>query len=81
MVQWFPERHGLRASHATPGCHIPGFRYIVTLKYIEYGFGYIIMRSLYTPYSIYLRGTISLKSGFGFGSFYLRDTEAAFVKT
>ena len=27
-------------------------------KWKEYGFGYIIIRSPYTPYSIYLRGTI-----------------------
>ena len=25
---------------------------------VEYGFGYIIIRSPYTPYSIYLRGAI-----------------------
>ena len=25
---------------------------------MEYGFGYVIIRSPYTPYSIYLRGTI-----------------------
>ena len=31
---------------------------IVPLKYIEYGFGYIIIRSPYTPYSVYLGGTI-----------------------
>ena len=30
---------------------------IVPLKWIEYGFGYIIIRSPYTPYSIYLRWT------------------------
>ena len=30
---------------------------IVPLKQTEYGFGYIIIRSPYTPYSIYLRGT------------------------
>ena len=28
----------------------------------EYGFGYIITRSPYTPYSIYLRGTIGVPS-------------------
>ena len=33
---------------------------IVPLKKIEYGFGYIIIRSPYTPYSIYLRRTINL---------------------
>ena len=40
---------------------MPGF--MVPLKQIEYGFGsiIIIIRSPYTPYSIYLRGTI----GFG----------------
>ena len=27
---------------------------------MEYGFGYIIIRSPYTPYSIYLRGTIGV---------------------
>ena len=31
-----------------------GFRMIVPLKYIEYGFGYTIIRSPYTPCSIYL---------------------------
>ena len=31
---------------------------IVPLKWIEYGFGYVIIRPPYTPYSIYLRGTI-----------------------
>ena len=31
---------------------------IVPLKQIEYGLGPIIMRSAYTPYSIYLSGTI-----------------------
>ena len=30
------------------------------LKYIEYGFGYIIVRFPPTPYSIYLRGTVGL---------------------
>ena len=29
----------------------------VPLKSIEYGFGYIVIRSPYNPYSIYLRGT------------------------
>ena len=33
-------------------------RVIVSLKKIEYAFGYIIIRSPYTPYSIYLRKTI-----------------------
>ena len=32
---------------------------IVSLKKIEYGFGYIIIRSPYTLYSLYLRGTIT----------------------
>ena len=31
---------------------------IVPLKQIEYGFGCIIVRPSYNPYSIYLRGTI-----------------------
>ena len=30
----------------------------VPLKQIEFGLGYNIIRSPYTPYSIYLRGTI-----------------------
>ena len=38
---------------------LPGF--VVPLKRIEYGFGYIIVRSPYIPYSIYLRGTITPK--------------------
>ena len=29
---------------------------LVPLKYTEYGFGYSIIRSPYTPYSVYLRG-------------------------
>ena len=29
---------------------------IAPLKQIEYGFGYVIIRCPYTPYSIYLRG-------------------------
>ena len=33
---------------------------IVPLKVIEYGFGKITIRSPYTPYSIYLRGTITV---------------------
>ena len=33
-------------------------RAMVPLKLIEYGFGHIIIRYPYTPYSIYLRGTI-----------------------
>ena len=32
--------------------------YKVPPKKIEYGFGYVIVRPPYTPYSIYLRGTI-----------------------
>ena len=31
---------------------------IVPRKEIEYGFGYITIRSPYTSYSVYLRGTI-----------------------
>ena len=38
---------------------------IVPLKQIESGFGYIIIRSPYTPYSTYLRGTIG-RVGLGF---------------
>ena len=34
--------------------------FIVPLKCIEYGSGYVIIRSPYTPYSIYFRGTIGL---------------------
>ena len=34
--------------------------HIVPLKSIEYGFGYVLIRPPYTPYSIYLRGTITL---------------------
>ena len=40
---------------------LPTLEPIVPLKYIEYGFGYIIIRSPYTPYSIYLRGIIHPK--------------------
>ena len=35
------------------------FCLIISLKHIEYGFGYIMTRSPYTPCSIYLRGTIA----------------------
>ena len=38
---------------------------IIPLKKIEDGFGYIIVRSSYTPYSIYRRGTIQV-AGLGF---------------
>ena len=31
---------------------------IIPLKQIEYGFGYVLISSPYTPYSIYFRGTI-----------------------
>ena len=37
-----------------------GLGFIVPMMWIEYGFGYMIIRSPYTPYSIYLRGTIGL---------------------
>ena len=37
-----------------------GCRVIVTFKWMESGFGYIIIRSPYTPYSIYSRGTIGV---------------------
>ena len=36
------------------------FRALVPLKYIEYGFGHVTLRSPYTPYPIYLRGTIAV---------------------
>ena len=38
-----------------------GLGCVVPLKYIEYGFGYILIRSSYTPYSIYLRGTVRFR--------------------
>ena len=48
-----------------PPCGPPNFQgttefsaAMVTLKWIEYGFGFIIIRSPYTPYSIYLRVTV-----------------------
>ena len=44
------------------GAHLPHKEYIVSLKKIEYGFAYNVMRSPYTPYSIYLRGTLSQDS-------------------
>ena len=34
------------------------YTHIVPLELIDHGFGYIIIRSPYTPYSIYLRGTL-----------------------
>ena len=46
---------------------IGGLGLIVPLKYIEDGFGYLIARSPYTPYSIYFRGTIGLRvQGLGY---------------
>ena len=30
---------------------------IVPLRWIEYGSGYVVTRSPYTPYSVYVRGT------------------------
>ena len=41
--------------HVFSGSHCKGLNPIDPLKYIEYGFGYVIMRSPYTQYSIYLR--------------------------
>ena len=38
---------------------------IAPLKLIEYGFGYIIIRSPYAPYYFYLRGTVGVQ-GLGF---------------
>ena len=35
------------------------YRNMLPLKWIEYGFGYFIIRSPYTPHSIYLRGTVA----------------------
>ena len=35
--------------------------FTVPLKEVEYGFARIIRRSPYTPYSIYLRGTLNPK--------------------
>ena len=40
--------------------HPGNFNSSSPLKYIEYGFGYVTIRSPHTPYSIYLRGTIIL---------------------
>ena len=40
---------------------IQGLGFTGPLKCIDYGFGYILMVSPYTPYSIYLRGTRNLK--------------------
>ena len=37
------------------------FRVYSPLKEIEHGFGYTIIRSPYTPYSIYLRETIAFR--------------------
>ena len=34
---------------------------IVPLKQMEYGFGYVIIRSPYIPYSVYLRWTIGFR--------------------
>ena len=38
-----------------------GFVLAFFRKEIEYGFGYIVIRSPYIPYSIYLRGTIGFR--------------------
>ena len=41
----------------------PGdLKFIAPLKQLEHGFGYIMIRSPYTPYSIYLRGTTGADS-------------------
>ena len=37
------------------------FKVYSPLRSIEYGFGYVIIRSPYTPYSIHLRGTIGCR--------------------
>ena len=34
------------------------YRVVVPFNQIEYGFGHIVIRSPYTPYSVYLKGTI-----------------------
>ena len=51
----------MRGKHGRQGltnyCRGQSLR-IVPLKEIEYGFGYAVTRSPYTPYSIYLTGTI-----------------------
>ena len=41
------------------GLEFAGF--IIPLEQIEYGFGLIIIRSPYTPYSMNLRGTIGFR--------------------
>ena len=51
------------ANKATPG-DLAEDSYIVSLKYMEYGFRYTIIRSPYTPYSIYLRGIIGFRGLF-----------------
>ena len=55
--EYFAWKKPLLPETLNPKPHDP----IVPLKYIEYGSGYIIIRSPYTPHSIYLRGTISPK--------------------
>ena len=45
------------------GLRLGGSACIVPLK-IEYGSGYIIMGCPYSPYSIYLRGTVGFGRGF-----------------
>ena len=53
---------------------IPVSDVIVPPKCIESGFGYIIIRSPYTPHSIYFRGTIDT-SRVTLGSSYLANHE------
>ena len=53
-IQWW---HGSLAHIFKP--IVPSL--IVSPESIEYGFAYIITRSPYTPYSTYLRGTITLE--------------------
>ena len=44
------------------GTTAQGLGVMVPLKWIEYGFGYRLIRSPHTSYHIYLRGTISMMS-------------------
>ena len=50
---WVGWTSGHDLNKRTPRSH-GGIGFLVPLKKIEYGFGYVVLRSPYTPYSTYL---------------------------
>ena len=49
------------------GIGVAGPNLILPVKYIEYGFGYIILRTPYTPYSVYVNWDHKPYNGPGLG--------------